>query len=35
MVYQAAWMLDQGLDTREQIAMVKVLAAWAFAKSCP
>jgi acyl-CoA dehydrogenase len=27
MVYQAAWMLDQGLDAREQIAMVKVLAA--------
>jgi acyl-CoA dehydrogenase len=24
MVYQAAWMLDQGLDAREQIAMVKV-----------
>lgn len=27
MVYHAAWMLDQGLDAREQIAMVKVLAA--------
>jgi len=27
MVYQAAWMLDQGLDAREQIAMVKVQAA--------
>ena len=27
MVYQAAWMLDQGLDAREQIAMVKVFAA--------
>ncbi len=27
MVYQAAWMLDQGLDAREQIAMVKVHAA--------
>ena len=27
MVYQAAWMLDQGFDAREQIAMVKVLAA--------
>ncbi len=27
MVYQAAWMLDQGMDAREQIAMVKVLAA--------
>ncbi len=27
MVYQAAWMLDQGLDAREQIAMVKVYAA--------
>jgi acyl-CoA dehydrogenase len=24
MVYHAAWMLDQGLDAREQIAMVKV-----------
>jgi acyl-CoA dehydrogenase len=24
MVYQAAWLLDQGLDAREQIAMVKV-----------
>ena len=27
MVYQAAWMLDQGLDAREPIAMVKVHAA--------
>ena len=27
MVYQAAWMLDQGFDAREQIAMVKVYAA--------
>jgi acyl-CoA dehydrogenase len=27
MVYQAAWMLDQGLDAREQITMVKVHAA--------
>ncbi|HSN79816.1 MAG TPA: acyl-CoA dehydrogenase family protein [Rhodoferax sp.] len=27
MVYQAAWMLDQGFDAREQIAMVKVFAA--------
>ena len=27
MVYHAAWMLDQGLDAREQIAMVKVYAA--------
>jgi len=27
MVYNAAWMLDQGLDAREQIAMVKVYAA--------
>ncbi len=27
MVYHAAWMLDQGLDEREQIAMVKVHAA--------
>lgn len=27
LVYQAAWMLDQGLDAREQIAMVKVFAA--------
>ena len=27
MVYQAAWLLDQGLDAREQIAMVKVHAA--------
>lgn len=27
MVYQAAWMLDQGCDAREQIAMVKVFAA--------
>jgi acyl-CoA dehydrogenase len=27
MVYQAAWTLDQGLDAREQIAMVKVYAA--------
>ena len=27
MVYQSAWMLDQGLDAREQIAMVKVHAA--------
>lgn len=27
MVYQAAWMLDQGLDAREQIAIVKVHAA--------
>ena len=27
MVYQAAWMLDQGMDAREQIAMVKVHAA--------
>ncbi|MBP6894078.1 MAG: acyl-CoA dehydrogenase family protein [Pseudacidovorax sp.] len=27
MVYQAAWMLDQGFDAREQIAMVKVHAA--------
>ncbi len=27
LVYQAAWMLDQGLDAREQIAMVKVHAA--------
>jgi acyl-CoA dehydrogenase len=27
MVYQAAWMLDQGLEAREQIAMVKVHAA--------
>ena len=27
MVYQAAWMLDQGFDAREQIAMVKVQAA--------
>ena len=27
MVYQAAWMLDQALDAREQIAMVKVHAA--------
>ena len=27
MVYQAAWMLDQGYDAREQIAMVKVQAA--------
>jgi len=27
LVYQAAWMLDQGFDAREQIAMVKVFAA--------
>lgn len=27
MVYHAAWILDQGLDAREQIAMVKVHAA--------
>lgn len=27
MVYNAAWMLDQGMDAREQIAMVKVQAA--------
>ena len=27
MVYQAAWMLDQGLDARAQISMVKVYAA--------
>ncbi len=27
LVYQAAWLLDQGLDAREQIAMVKVNAA--------
>ena len=27
MVYHAAWMLDQGMDAREQIAMVKVHAA--------
>ncbi len=27
MAYHAAWMLDQGLDAREQIAMVKVYAA--------
>ena len=27
MVYHAAWMLDQGLDARDQIAMVKVHAA--------
>ncbi len=27
MVYHAAWMLDQGFDAREQIAMVKVQAA--------
>lgn len=27
MIYHAAWMLDQGFDAREQIAMVKVLAA--------
>ncbi len=27
MVYHAAWMLDQGIDAREQIAMVKVQAA--------
>jgi acyl-CoA dehydrogenase len=27
LVYQAAWMLDQGLDARDQIAMVKVHAA--------
>ena len=27
MVYQAAWLLDQGQDAREQIAMVKVHAA--------
>lgn len=27
MVYQAAWMLDQGFDAREQITMVKVHAA--------
>ena len=27
MVLHAAWMLDQGLDAREQIAMVKVHAA--------
>jgi acyl-CoA dehydrogenase len=27
MVYSAAWMLDQGMDAREQIAMVKVHAA--------
>ena len=27
MVYQAAWMMDQGLDAREQVAMVKVHAA--------
>ncbi|RYF31878.1 MAG: acyl-CoA dehydrogenase [Comamonadaceae bacterium] len=27
MVYNAAWMLDQGMDAREQIAMVKVHAA--------
>ncbi|OIQ67504.1 acryloyl-CoA reductase (NADH) [mine drainage metagenome] len=27
MVYKAAWMLDQGFDAREQIAMVKVYAA--------
>lgn len=27
MVYHAAWMLDQGVDAREQIAMVKVQAA--------
>ncbi|MDO8285008.1 MAG: acyl-CoA dehydrogenase family protein [Rhodoferax sp.] len=27
MVYHAAWMLDQGMDAREQIAMVKVQAA--------
>jgi acyl-CoA dehydrogenase len=37
MVYQAAWMLDQGLDAREQIAMVKVhapkpWAAWSTAR---
>ncbi len=32
MVYQAAWMLDQGLDAREQIAMVKVLAAESLGK---
>ena len=27
LVYQAAWMMDQGLDAREQVAMVKVHAA--------
>lgn len=27
MVYQAAWLMDQGLDAREQVAMVKVHAA--------
>jgi acyl-CoA dehydrogenase len=27
MVYQTAWMMDQGLDAREQVAMVKVHAA--------
>ena len=27
MVYHAAWMLDQGMDAREQIAMIKVHAA--------
>jgi acyl-CoA dehydrogenase len=27
MVYHAAWMMDQGLDAREQVAMVKVHAA--------
>ncbi|MDO9145182.1 acyl-CoA dehydrogenase family protein [Rhodoferax sp.] len=27
LVYQAAWLLDQGVDAREQIAMVKVFAA--------
>jgi len=27
MVYQAAWMMDQGLDARDQVAMVKVHAA--------
>ena len=32
MVYQAAWMLDQGFDAREQIAMVKVFAAEALGK---
>lgn len=32
MVYQAAWMLDQGMDAREQIAMVKVHAAETLAR---
>jgi acyl-CoA dehydrogenase len=32
MVYQAAWMLDQGFDAREQIAMVKVFAAESLGK---